>query len=521
MPALKANLDKTLLFGLSNGSLVNVLFNADKPSLVWNINTGDPAKKSGISLIKPFDFMNRGINDLILTRDDSTIEFLSLNSDEEYEIQYKTVLSEGITGLDAGNISVPGVNEFVISTYSGRITGFLDAEEIMKKDANKQKDPKETEKKMKSLRAEIDKLKQTIDQLNAEKPAETTVNTNTNTFKISHKIVRNSDDASYSIYIDSQYPMETVAVQSMVSVELLDIDSSIAILSLCPEDLDNKSALSATYRFVENNVSKFEIKLRTVEGQYGDLNCFVIPNANPKTCQVISIPIKPLSLHERLIEPVDEKNLSLNTLKITGNFTKNDISAWVNTCLPDLPNTAEEDEVRVNFTSSFVGTILLCYYKAGSAIFQSDSISTITIIKDVISHEASFRNIHISINSDFVEDTIKRILELLAPKFEYYQGIAQKYQMLNALKELENQEGNSSFLSRDFQDVLKNAEEIQKNYKLQPKKLQLLRGIVTDLYVDRAKAKGIQNFNKKMPSLINSLNNFDLKTIYSFFMSDK
>ena len=93
--------------------------------------------------------------------------------------------------------------------------------------------------------------------------------------------------------------METIAIQSMVTVELLDVDTNIAILSSCPEDSENKVALSATYRFIENNVSKFEIKLRTLEGQFGNLTCFVVPNANPKTCQVINIPIKPLSLHER------------------------------------------------------------------------------------------------------------------------------------------------------------------------------------------------------------------------------
>ena len=32
-------------------------------------------------------------------------------------------------------------------------------------------------------------------------------------------------------------------------------------------------------------------------------------------------------------------------LKISGNFTKNDMHAWINACLPDMPNAGEEDEV--------------------------------------------------------------------------------------------------------------------------------------------------------------------------------
>ena len=129
-----------------------------------------------------------------------------------------------------------------------------------------------------------------------------------NSFRVNHKIVRNTHDATYSIHIDSQYPMEIIAIQSLVSIELVEVDSSIAILSLGSTEPGQKSGLSATYRFIDSNVQKFEIKLRTIEGQYGDLNCFVIPNANPKTCQTFNISIKPLNLHERHLAVTKQKS---------------------------------------------------------------------------------------------------------------------------------------------------------------------------------------------------------------------
>ncbi len=101
--------------------------------------------------------------------------------------------------------------------------------------------------------------------------------------------------------MDSQYPIEIVMVQCLVDLELVEVDSSLAILSVSAKKPDQKHGLSATYRFVDSNVLKFEMKFRTIEGQYGDLNCFVIPHANPKTCQAFSIPIKPLNLHERYL----------------------------------------------------------------------------------------------------------------------------------------------------------------------------------------------------------------------------
>jgi hypothetical protein len=80
------------------------------------------------------------------------------------------------------------------------------------------------------------------------------------------------------------------------------MDNSVAILSHTEEDKENNNVLLATYRIIQNNVNKFEIRLRTIEGKSGNIYCYVIPNAIPKTCQVITIPIKPLSLHEKFSE---------------------------------------------------------------------------------------------------------------------------------------------------------------------------------------------------------------------------
>lgn len=91
------------------------------------------------------------------------------------------------------------------------------------------------------------------------------------------------------------------------------------------------------------------------------------------------------------------------------------------------------------FRSSFVGSFLTLSYAGSKAIFQSESISTVSIIKDVISQQASTRNININIQWDTNEDSVKSVLELLKPKFEYYSSITRRYQVLTALKEISNQ----------------------------------------------------------------------------------
>lgn len=47
-------------------------------------------------------------------------------------------------------------------------------------------------------------------------------------------------------------------------------------------------------------LSRIELKLQTTEGKGGTLQLFVIPNSTPRGSHRCVIPIKPLSLHERI-----------------------------------------------------------------------------------------------------------------------------------------------------------------------------------------------------------------------------
>jgi len=54
----------------------------------------------------------------------------------------------------------------------------------------------------------------------------------------------------------------------------------------------------ATYR-CQANTKRLELKINTIEGQYGIIRTYVTPHAKPKTCQVRQYLIKPLSMHLR------------------------------------------------------------------------------------------------------------------------------------------------------------------------------------------------------------------------------
>ncbi len=82
----------------------------------------------------------------------------------------------------------------------------------------------------------------------------------------------------------------------------------------------------------------------------------------------------------------------MNTLNIKGDFSKNDMHTWISNLLDDFPLMSDEN-ITICYKSLVTGTFLFNSYDYNIAIFKSDSVSTITIVKDFISKQASSRGI--------------------------------------------------------------------------------------------------------------------------------
>lgn len=94
-------------------------------------------------------------------------------------------------------------------------------------------------------------------------------------------------------------PIEKVALHSNVPLDIIESDNSRAIISYSPVDPENGTYLMAIYRCIEVT-NRLEMTIATSEGKCGTLQAIIIPKNEPKTCQIVSFPIKPLSLHERV-----------------------------------------------------------------------------------------------------------------------------------------------------------------------------------------------------------------------------
>lgn len=193
---------------------------------------------------------------------------------------------------------------------------------------------------------------------------------------------------------------------------MLDVEGNSAVVSKSECDKNDGNLLLCCYR-CQVNTNRVDLKFRTVEGQHGTLRVYITPNIQPKCCQLKTYAIQPLSLHmavhnydtTRLIIIIEVFfNLiyfsrPMNTLTLKGNFSQGEMHSWIGNCLPEVPERINSsDENILIFKNVFLETFLVCKYSKGEAEFKSDNISTISIMKDFVTKEATTRHIKIELS---------------------------------------------------------------------------------------------------------------------------
>lgn len=171
-------------------------------------------------------------------------------------------------------------------------------------------------------------------------------------------------------------------------MDILSVRDEAARVNVVVDKL-SKNALLATLRVSQPGLTRIEVKLRTSEGQLGNLQVFVVAAGRPVT-QTLEVELKPLNLHQRVnkIEDAVLEELPLSKITIAGRFSLADAQLWLQACLPDFPQHREAGSTDY-FTSCFVGTHLLVTLSEGAITLQSDNLSAIIIVKEQIAQRAT------------------------------------------------------------------------------------------------------------------------------------
>ncbi|XP_071874567.1 BBSome complex member BBS7 isoform X4 [Bombus fervidus] len=431
--------------------------------------------------------------DILIGRQDGTVEVYTFPEEDMLPfLRYRYNAKESISSVVGGIIGAAGYPEVLVTTYSGRIFGLTTKPPgLLEADQNDG---------LTKLKAEIEQLQE---KLKEEKEAASfSVDPLAPLIlSVNHRMILNREDASYSLSIELDTPIDNILIQSDTPIELLDVESNSAVVSLSTCNPREGNFVLATYR-CQVNTNHLEMRLRTIEGQPGTLQIYVTSQVQPKCCRKISIPISALSLHVRQHEADNSETHvegPFNELKLIGGFTVAEMHAWLSFALSDVPERPhlEEGEATLTYVSSFIGTLLKCKYKKGSAIFLGENISSIIILRDILTREATKRKIKLDVFCDVSDGSISRVLELIFPQLNAAHDLITKVKILNALEEWELKENPKENLCSEYQELIQKESEIKSQMAKDNEILERLHAVITDLYVDWERAKRSRRIGSK------------------------
>lgn len=106
---------------------------------------------------------------------------------------------------------------------------------------------------------------------------------------------------------------------------------------------------------------------------------------------------------------------------------------------------------------------------------------------------------------------------MIEPKIAHYNKLTKDYQILQALIDLDiRNDEEFDTLSEEYRQLLENQRDIETEFKKQPTILNRIYGILTDLYIDKFKFKGV-SVKTKLPQLIELLDNYKYDELVQFY----
>jgi hypothetical protein len=262
-------------------------------------------------------------------------------------------------------------------------------------------------------------------------------------FKATYRLNLLQNSASYSLSIDSQLPIDTLVLQSATGVEILPSkQSAFKVTNI----RDKSCGLLSQVKIETRDQKKVQLQLRTPEGQSSIISVLIIPYGDEHTGVSLEVPIKSLNLHER-VSIIDTANLPISVIKLSGKFDAQDALKWVSNCIADPPASIDH-KTELFFKNVLLGTYLSLQIEDGAVVIKSDNLSVMAIMKDSFTADASARKIAVNVEETELDWTsLDHVINILNPMVQKQYEIAQKYQLIDGLKEIVAGENDTAFLS--------------------------------------------------------------------------
>lgn len=154
--------------------------------------------------------------------------------------------------------------------------------------------------------------------------------------------------------------------------------------------------------------------------------------------------------------------------------------------------------------------------RKGVAEFKTDNITTLAILKDHLTKNATKKRIKLEITTDINDASMLHMVRLLGEQLQRAVRIRNEHRLLNALLELDiRDEIELRSLCADWQDILERRDAIAEAQHRESVLLDRLIGLLSDCYIDRDKLRGI-SAAERLPRFVELLNEYDYDGVERF-----
>lgn len=491
--------DTIIIYGTKDGTVGIVELNGTQ--LTKRFVIPSTSESGAVNVIRVGQVTGDEKPEICVGRDNGVLDIYEL-TDSGSILLASEKLTESITGLDLGFVTGLCMCDIVVSTYSGRIIAFQFHTDTLVKGSNLETFGK-AEYTFSSQQANISKAKKEQDIVGVKKKIDALENSNCYLklnvqhartkyqaqsqeliaakplFKMKHSFQLLAEEACYELVIEIDTPIDCIVLKCSVQVLLLDLENSDENSAIISETPTKDGSLLATAR-MPVEATRFSIKLRTTEGAEGRLIAMVISKGYPRASQMCEVDIKALSLHSKVNHfPPNDVDVPFSTLDVRGDFSTKDMNSWLTQSIPDVPpRVGNSDTISMVWRCTFTGTCLRAVYKKGEALFKSDNLSSLSILKEAISRIATTNKVGLRVSITVNGGTCPHYIRLIRPKFDYYRELRRKKSLINAIKEIQIAENEDlDFLDPEYREILENASSITEEFE-KSKHLEFLKILV-------------------------------------------
>ncbi|KAL0592428.1 hypothetical protein ABG067_000536 [Albugo candida] len=480
-----------IMYATNLGHVGLLQFDGKNLQSIW-MKALSGTKNGSINSMICYDINGDGKCELIIGRDDGYMEVFTYDIDGNIEQIYECFVNESIRTVKSGSISSRGCNEIIACTFSGKVFLFsprTENESAPVDNHGRTSEMKQRDTRVSNIRKEIrilqDKIVKEKDKIGRCKDKEYEIVVED--ILMTSKLQLNPEQGYYDLSIQLPVKIQMITLFSAAPIEIYRNELTTAIFSRTDSTKLSSQQYLATFRCMDAT-SRFSLRIKTFEGQAGDIEVNAITDTAPQSAVSVRHFIKPLSLHHRVIEADDtDMGRAINTIKISGNFTLIQIHEWIAKCLADVPVRLQDEKMSLLYKHVLLGSVLICRYKKDEAFFASASASTIAIVKEVLSQEAALRKIDVNVLVDVKKESTNVMLDYVRPFFEENHASSSRSELLKGLTEIQLHEpDHTSWLAPEYQSILKTGKEDSDHVNM-----EYLKIILVNLYVDTCKSRGV------------------------------